>query len=160
MFFFLDLDYDHRMASLDQKDLISCVRKYRKYDDDLKKLNAAANELREKRKLVELEMGDILRRNAFSHIHKLDLPDDKSEIKIARPEQWSKGWTLSAKELATLVTAYFATPGPKNAADCVNYVVTQRKNDLVSKEFSFTRIIRTDVDDADDDSHLVGRTNA
>jgi hypothetical protein len=155
MFFFLGLDYDHKM---DQKDLIACVRKYRKYDDDLKKLNAATNDLREKRKLVELEMGDILRRNAFSHIHKLDLPDDKSEIKIARPEQWSKGWTLSAKELATLVTAYFATPGPKTAKDCIEYVVTQRKNDLVSKEFSFTRIIRTDVDD--DDESVVGRTHA
>ena len=144
MFFFHLLDTDHRM---DQKDLISCVRKYRKYDDDLKKLNAAATELREKRKLIELEMGDILRRNAFSQIHKLDLPDDKSEIKIARPEQWSRGWTLSVKELTTLVTSYFASPGPKTAKDCVDYVVAQRKSDLVSKDFSFTRIVRTDVDD-------------
>jgi hypothetical protein len=154
MFFFLRVDYDHRM---DQKDLITCVRKYRKYDDDLKKLNAAANELREKRKLVELEMGDILRRPTFSQIHKLDLPDDKSEIRIARPEQWSRGWTLSAKELATLVSSYFATPGQKTAKDCVEYIVAQRKNDLVSKDFSFTRIIRTDVDDQDES--LVGRTH-
>lgn len=142
---------------MDQKDLITCVRKYRKIDDDLKKLNAATTELREKRKLIELEMGDILRRNAFSQIHKLDLPDDKSEIKISRPEQWSRGWTLSVKELTSLVTSYFASPGPKTAKECIDYVVTQRKSDLVSKDFSFTRSLRTDVDD---DESVAGHTHA
>lgn len=131
----------------DQRDLIQCVRKYRTYDSEIKKLNTASYDLREKKKLIELEMGDILRRQAFSHIHKLDLPDDKSEIRIARPEQWSKGWTLSVKDLTTLVQGYFALPGSKNADTCVEYIVKQRRADLVSTEFSFSRIVRADVDD-------------
>ncbi len=136
--------------SIDQRDLILCVRKYRKYDDELKELNAKAYDIRQEKKIVELEMGDILKRATYSHIHKLELPDDKSEIRIARPEQWSKGWTLSVKELTTLVQAYFATPGPKTADGCVDYIVKQRRADLVSTEFSFSRIVRTDVDDANE----------
>jgi hypothetical protein len=133
--------------SIDQRDLIQCVRKYRKYDDELKELNSKTYDIRQEKKLIELEMSDILKRPTYSHIHKLDLPDDKSEIKIARPEQWSKGWTLSVKELTTLVQAYFALPGSKTADGCVDYIVKQRRSDLVSTEFSFSRIVRVEVDD-------------
>jgi hypothetical protein len=103
-------------------------------------------------------MGDILKRPSFAHLHKLELPDDKSEIRIGRPEQWSRGWTLSAKELTGLVQSYFALPGPKTADTCLEYILKKRREDLISKDFSFTRIVRTDVDD--DDSDVVGRTVA
>lgn len=133
----------------DQRDLIKCVRKYRNYDDELKQLNAKANELREKRKLVELEMGDILRRNNFSQIHKLDIADDKSMIKIQRPDQWSKPWSLSAKDLGAYIKQYFSSTKTPNADDCTKFIITHRKDDLISHDFSFSRILHIEDNDQD-----------
>lgn len=133
---------------MDQRDLVKCVRKYREYDDALKQLNSKANELREKRKIVELEMGDILKRPNFSHLFKLELPDDKSAIKIQRPDTWSKPWNLSVRELTTLVQEYFNQPGVKDADTCLAYIVKRRKEDLVAKDFSFSRILTMEDNDA------------
>lgn len=133
---------------MDQRDLIKCVRKYREYDDALKQLNSKANDLRERRKMVELEMGDILKRSDFSHIFKMELPDDKSAIKIQRPETWSKPWSLSVRELTALVQEYFRQPGTKDADTCLAYIVKKRKEDLIAKDFSFSRILPAE-DNAD-----------
>lgn len=126
---------------MDQRDLIKCVRKYREYDDALKQLNAKSNEIRERRKIVEMEMGDILRRPDFAHIFKLEIADDKSAIKIARPDTWSKPWNLSVRDLTALVQEYFRQPGVKDADTCLAYVVKHRKEDLIAKDFSFSRIL-------------------
>lgn len=126
---------------MDQRDLIHCVRKYREYDDTLKQLNAKANEIREKRKIIELEMGDILKRPNFSHIFKLEIADDKSAIKIQRPDTWSKPWNLSVRDLTALVQEYFRQPGTKDADTCLAYIVKRRKEDLIAKDFSFSRML-------------------
>ena len=131
----------------DQRDLVNCVRKYRLYDDHLKKLNTAANDVREKKKIIELEMSDILARNQFSHIHKLDISDDKSIIKISRPGQYSKGWSLSTRDLTTYLQEYFAKPGVKTAEDCAKYIIDKRRAELVSSDFSFSRILRAEDTD-------------
>lgn len=124
----------------DQRDLIKCVRKYRDYDENRKKLNAGLNKLREEMKIIELEMGDILRRSQYSQIFKLDISDDNSAIRIQRPEQWSKPWSLSIKDLTTYVNEFFASSSPKTAESCIAYIVEKRRKDLVSTDFSFTRI--------------------
>jgi hypothetical protein len=126
---------------MDQRDLIKCVRQYRQYDDALKQLNSKANEIREKRKIVELEMGDILKRPDFSHVFKLEIADDKSAIKIQRPDTWSKPWNMSVRDLSVLVQEYFQQPGIKDADTCLAYIIKRRKEDLVAKDFSFSRII-------------------
>ena len=110
-----------------QRELVKCIRKYRDLDDGLKKINSAANDIREKKKIVELEMTDILKRGEYSHVHKLDIQDDRSTIKIQRPSQWSKSWSLSLKELTTLVKEYFAT----------------------THEFSFSRMLAVEDKDGD-----------
>lgn len=133
---------------MDQRDLIKCVRQYRQYDDALKQLNSKANEIREKRKIVELEMGDILKRPDFAHVFKLEIADDKSAIKIQRPDTWSKPWNLSVRDLTVLVQEYFQQPGVKDADTCLAYIVKRRKEDLVAKDFSFSRIVSLDDNDA------------
>jgi hypothetical protein len=150
MFFFLRQRHSINKMQQDQRDLVSCVRKYRAYDDHLKKLNNAANDVREKKKIVELEMGDILARPTFSHLHKLDISDDKSFIKISRPGQYSKGWSLSTRDLTTYLQEYFAKPGPKTAEDCAKYIIDKRRAELVSSDFSFSRILRLDDNTADE----------
>lgn len=129
---------------MDQRDLVRAVRKYRNLDDELKELNAKVYKLREDKKFVENEMSDILRRANFQNLHKLEIQDDGSYIKIQRPETWSKPWSLSQKELKDLLSSY---TGP--ISDLFRWIVERKKQDMVSKEFAFKRLMAVDNNDGE-----------
>jgi hypothetical protein len=120
------------------------VRKYRNLDDELKELNAKVYKLREDKKFVENEMSDILRRANFQNLHKLEIQDDGSYIKIQRPETWSKPWSLSQKELKDLLSSY---TGP--ISDLFRWIVERKKQDMISKEFAFKRLMAVDNNDGE-----------
>lgn len=134
------------MATLDQRDLVKCVRKFRSLDDELKTVNGRVSKLREDKKFVESEMSDILKRTAFQGVNKLEIQDDGSFIKVQRPDTWNKPWSLSQKELKDLIGSY---SGPMDGL--FKYIVDRKKKDLVSREFSFKRIVS--LDDNNDDAH-------
>lgn len=121
-------------------ELVQCVRKYRTLDDRLKELNKEVYKLREDRKIIELEMSDLLKVTQFATINKLEINDDKSVIKIQRPDMWSKPWSLSSKELKNLLEQYFRTVGPYTAEGAHAFIVDRRKSDLISTEFGFSRV--------------------
>ena len=129
-----------------KNELVQCVRKYRILDDKLKELNKEIAKYRENRKILELEMSDLLKVSQFATINKLEINDDKSVIKIQRPDMWSKPWSLSAKELKNLLEEYFKTVGPHTADGAHAFIVDRRKSDLVSSEFSFSRISAAEDD--------------
>ena len=141
--------------SLDQRDLVKCVRKYRNLDDELKQINTRVYKLREDKKMVETEMSDILRRTNFQTLNKLEIQDDGSYIKIQRPDTWNKPWNLGARELQTLVDGYFRTGGTHTAEACCKYIVENRRRDLVAKDFSFTRVLPL-TDNDEDENNGVG----
>jgi hypothetical protein len=124
-------------------DLKRCVKQYRDVDDEIRVLNKTVHEKRESRKIVEMEMCDLIKLPQFNSVDKLKI-DDGSCIKIQRPETYSKAWNLSKKDLETLVGGYFqSTPSP-TAEECVSYIVGQRKRALVGKDFEFTRVVKED----------------
>jgi hypothetical protein len=125
------------MAS--NNELIKCVRKYRNIDNSLKELNLRTQAAREERKLIELEMSDILKSSSYATIHKLEIKDDNSYIKIQRPGMWTKPWGLSIKELKNNLDAFWASPLPKTPDECLKFITDNRKSQLVATEFSFTR---------------------
>ena len=133
-------------TAIDQRDLVKAVRKYRSLDDELKDLNSKVYKLRENKKFVENEMSDILRRSNFQNLHKLEIQDDGSYIKIQRPDTWSKPWSLSQKELKDLIGSY---SGPMDGL--FKWIVDHKKHDMVAKEFSFKRITGVDTNDGDDE---------
>lgn len=121
-------------------ELVNCVRKYRTLDNRLKNLNQETQKLREDRKIIEMDMTDLLKTTEFATISKLEINDDNSYIKIQRPDMWSKPWSLSAKDLKSHLENFWRTPQPKTAEACYAYIVDKRKNELVSTEFSFSRL--------------------
>jgi len=132
--------------SIDQRDLVKAVRKYREYDDKQKDLNKEVYKLREAKKLVEEEMAGILKRGPFATLDKLELAGDQSYITIQRPGTYSKAWSLSQKALETHATEYFVRKG-KTAAEAkefVEFVSARKKAELVSNEFSFKRVVNVD----------------
>lgn len=128
------------MSSASQKELIQCVRKYRSLDDRLKELNKEVYKLRENRKIIEIEMTDILKTPGYATIQKLEINDDSSVIKIQRPELWSKPWSLSVKDLRRHLETFWPTGRNKTAEECIEYIVEARKRELIANEFAFTRI--------------------
>jgi hypothetical protein len=141
-------------TAIDQRDLVKAVRKYRNLDDELKDLNSKVYKLRENKKFVENEMSDILRRSNFQTLNKLEIQDDGSYIKIQRPDTWSKPWSLSQKELKDLIASFVnggATGSKPWPAELFDWIIKSKKQDMVSKEFSFKRITGVDTNDGDDE---------
>jgi hypothetical protein len=123
-------------------DLKRCVKQYRDVDNELRVLNKTVYEKREARKMVEMEMSDLIKLPQFGSIDKLKIDDDGSCIKIQRPETYVKGWSLSKKELESLVASYFQSTMTPNPKDCVEFIVGQRKQALIGKEFEFNRVVQ------------------
>jgi seryl-tRNA synthetase len=133
-------------VSIDQRDLVKAVRKFREYDDKLKELNKEVYKLREAKKLVEEEMAGILKRGPFATLDKLELAGDQSRIVIQRPGTYSKPWSYGQKDLDTDATDYFARIGRsrEEAKGFVDFAKARKKSQLVSAEFSFKRVVNVD----------------
>ena len=129
------------MANEVISDLKRCVKQYRDLDNDIRQLNKEVYSKREDRKIVEMELTDLIKLPRFNGIDKLKFDDDDSSIKIARPGTYNKPWSLSKKELETLLKGYFVGNSNPNVDDCIKYVVNERQKALVGKEFDFTRVI-------------------
>lgn len=129
------------MASETISDLKRCVKQYRDLDNEIRELNKEVYSKREDRKIVELELSDLIKLPQFDGIDKLKFDDDNSSIKIARPGTYTKPWSLSKKELENLLKAYFTEDHPLNAESCYKFIVAERQKSLVGKEFDFTRVI-------------------
>jgi hypothetical protein len=150
-------------TSIDQRDLVRAVRKYRSLDDQIKEINTTVYKLREDKKFVENEMSDILRRTNFQNLNKLEIQDDGSYIKIQRPETWSKPWSLSQKELKDLISSYVhggATGNKPWPEELLDWIVNNKKTGMVSKEFAFKRVMNVENNDGDDENEQSGRVGA
>ena len=126
------------------QDLKGCIKQYKSVDDELRALNKQVYDLREKRKMLEIEIGDILRDPKFEAYSKLKIEEDGSTIKISRPNTWSKAWTLSKKDLTEHVHAYFGSTPVRNADSCIEFIVERQKEKLIADEFSLTRIVASE----------------
>jgi hypothetical protein len=120
------------------------VREFRVVDDQIRDLNKQVSTLREQRKTTEVEIANLLKLPQFSAVDKLKIEDDGSNIRIQRPNTYSKPWTLTQKDLKSMITDYFATHLNHNADDCVNFVIQKQKQSLVAQDFTITRIISTE----------------
>jgi hypothetical protein len=127
--------------------LKSCIKQYRVIDDEIRDLNKQVYEKRDARKIVEMEIADIIKDPKFSSIKKIKLEEDGSTISFKRPNEWTKPWSLSQKDLKELTTQYFAASGNISADGLVKYIVETKKQTLVANEFSFTRTVPGEHED-------------
>jgi len=128
-------------------DLKSCIKQYREIDDEIRDLNKKVYEKRDARKVVELEIADIIRDPQYNAIKKIKLEEDGSTISFKRPNEWVRPWSLSQKELKELATQYFSVAGQHDADGLVKFIIDTRKQSLVATEFSFTRTVPGEQDE-------------
>jgi len=113
---------------------------YNALDDRLSEVNRTAIDLRTQRKELETMLTHILTQPEFQGIDKLQSKEDNSYIRIGRPDTWTKPWSLSKKELETMLSQYFQRTNAPSAEDCFKYICdSQRKP---GKEFVFERVKR------------------
>jgi hypothetical protein len=120
--------------------LKQAVQKYCQIDNELRVLNSKVYEKRDIRRQIETEIAGFVSLPAFSDINKMKI-EDGSYIRIQRPETYSKAWSLSKKELENLLQTYFQMSTNPNASECFKYIVEQRKQDSIAKDFEFVRVV-------------------
>ena len=123
------------------RDLKRCVKQYREVDDQLRQINQEVYQKREERKIVELELADLMKVDHFREFKKMKIEEDGSVITIQRPHEWSKPWSLSKKDLKDLLERYFNSTNFPNAEKCLEFILEAQKSKLVSTEYSFTRVV-------------------
>lgn len=123
------------------RDLKRCVKQYREVDDKLRDLNREVYEKRESRKIIELELADLMKVDQFVNFKKLKIEEDGSTITVQRPNEWSKPWSLSKKDLKDLLERYFNSTNFPNAEKCLEFILEAQKTKLTSTEYSFNRIV-------------------
>lgn len=128
------------MAQHAKAELLELIRKYRELDTSIKKINKNLTDLRDERGTLEHSMEQIFASPEFAHFHKMDLSDD-SYIRIQRPGEWKKPWSLSKKELGTLLVEFFASGKPVNADSIYQHIVEARERS--GDTMVFTRVERS-----------------
>lgn len=121
-------------------DLKSCIKEYRNLDNLRRELNQQVSKLREDIKMKELEMQDILRNPQFTGYDRLRIEDDGSEVKIQR--EWVKPYSLSKGDLQKYLVEYFG--GDDKAKQCFEYILKKQKENSISNEFKFTRLVKNE----------------
>lgn len=120
--------------------LKSHIQAYRKVDDELKNINAKAQDIRREKKTIENELSVILANPAFQQYDKLEIKEDGSMIKIQRPGMWTKGWSMSKSELMEGLDSYFSKyENSASAEGCYAFLVERQKPKLIANEFAFDR---------------------
>jgi hypothetical protein len=123
-----------------KEELKVSVRRYRDIDNQIREINKTVYQLRENRKIIEMEVVDLLKTPYFAQ-HKILALEDGSKIKIQRPTEWTKPWSLSKKDLLHLLQSYFQGTNNPNASGCFNYILEQHQQDLTTNEFKLTRFV-------------------
>jgi|688.fasta_scaffold00564_41 hypothetical protein len=121
-------------------ELLNVIRKYRELDSSIKKINKNLTDMRDTRGELEKELKTFFEKPEYSNFHKMDLSDD-SYIRIQRPGEWKKAWTLSKEKLQTLLTEFTATGRP--VSECYSFIVEEREKTLVGDSMQFTRLERS-----------------
>ena len=123
------------------RDLKRCVKQYREVDDKLRALNREVFNKREARKIVEMELADLMKVEGFAEFRKLKIEEDGSTITIQRPQEWSKPWSLSKKDLKDLLERYFNSTNSPSADKAFEFITEAQKNKLTSTDFNFSRVV-------------------
>jgi phage pi2 protein 07 len=129
------------------EDLKRCIKQYREVDDQLRELNRQVYWKRDMRKLVESEITEIIKTPEFQNFKKVKVEEDGSTITIKRPNEWTKPWSLSQKELKELLNQYFAVSGNNNADELFKYIIETKKQALVSGDYSISRTVPGENED-------------
>jgi hypothetical protein len=108
---------------------------YLEVNKQLTDINSRASELRDRRRLLELDLSA-----AYAEAQRKEPLPDKIELKashmvfqVKKPGDWKKGWTLSKKQLHD----YLLEILPEHGEDVMREIVKRHEPKLTATEYSF-----------------------
>lgn len=111
------------------------LAKYLDVNKKLTEVNTRANELRDERRTVELDLAA-----AYAEAQRREPLPDKIELKqshmvfqVKKPGEWKKGWTLSKKQLQE----YLLEILPEHGQDVMREIVRRHEPKLTATDYSF-----------------------
>lgn len=101
----------------------------------LSEVNARANDLRDERRTLELDLAatysEALRREPLPD--KIELKSSQLIFQVKKPGEWKKGWTLSKKQLHD----YLLEILPEHGEDVMREIVRRHEPKLTATDYSF-----------------------
>lgn len=101
----------------------------------LSEVNARANDLRDERRTLELDLAA-----AYAEAQRREPLPDKIELKasqlvfqVKKPGEWKKGWTLSKKQLRD----YLLEILPEHGEDVMREIALRHEPKLTATDYSF-----------------------
>lgn len=108
------------------------LSKYLEVSKKLSEVNERANELRDQRRTLELDL-------AAAYVETSNLPE-KIELKssqmmfqVKKPGEWKKGWNLSKKQLQE----YLIEILPEHGKDVMTEIMRRHEPKLTATDYSF-----------------------
>jgi hypothetical protein len=107
----------------------------------LNDVNAAASELRDDRRTIELDLAALYATSREALPDKINLTSSGMVFAVKRPNQWKKGWTLSKKELKM----YLDELMPQKAEEVMNEIVKRQEAKMVETDYGFElKVVKKD----------------
>lgn len=109
------------------------LRQYVDVSKRLNELNTKANELRDERRSLELDLTAEYANVRNELPTKIDLNQSKMTFVVKKPGEWKRGWTLSKKQLQE----YLLDILPEHGEDVFREIVRKHEPKLSATDWSF-----------------------
>lgn len=96
-------------------------------------VNVRANELRDERRTIELDLTALYATSREELPDKINLATSGMVFAVKRPNQWKKGWSLSKKELK----GYLEELMPQQAEAVMAEIVRRQEEKMVEVDYGF-----------------------
>jgi hypothetical protein len=108
----------------------------------LNEVNSRANQLRDERRTVELDLTALYATSREELPENIKLTSSGMVFSVKRPNQWKKGWTLSKRELKS----YLEELVPQQSEALMEEIVKRQDEKMVETDYGFELKVATKRD--------------
>jgi hypothetical protein len=113
------------------------VARYTELDNRIRQLNKEVLPLREQRKIVELELVDILKTPAFAQTKNFQFQG--STFTAKEPGTWRGTWYLNQSDLRNDLVTFWTSGKPMSSESCFDHIVEKVRWRTRATEWQITR---------------------
>jgi hypothetical protein len=107
------------------------LSQYLEVNKRLADVNARANDLRDQRRTLELDLAAAYASESLPD--KIELKASQMVFQVKKPGEWKKGWTLSKKQLMEYLNDIL----PEHGEDVMKEIVRRHEPKLTATDYAF-----------------------
>jgi hypothetical protein len=118
-------------------ELRNLATRYSAIDEEIKEGNKILNNKREQRKILELEIIDVMKSPQFATVKKFQ--HQSSTFVVDQPEQWHGSWYLSKADLNNDIVTYLNSHEQKDPEGLYEFIIQRESERSIKSEWRITR---------------------